>query len=225
MSTMTSRPEAASKARSPLSRERVLATAIDLADEGGIEALTMRRLAQALGVEAMTLYYYVANKDDLLDGMVDVVVGEIELPAMGPAWRPALRRTAISAHETLVRHPWAAALMLSPGAVRPSRLRYMNAILGCLRGGGFSAVMTHHAYHALDSHILGFTLWQVAIMRGVPDLPDAASSLLAELPAAEYPHLAEHIRQHLGDRDDREEGEFEFGLDLILGGLERLLSP
>lgn len=209
--------------RFPLSKERVLRAAIDLADEGGIESLTMRRLAQALGVEAMSLYYHVANKDEILAGIVDMVVSEFELPSARAGWKTALRRTAISAHDTLVRHPWAANLMLS-GEVGPARKRYMDGILGCLRLGGFSARMTHHAYHALDSHILGFTLWQVGITADGDDLPDRATTFLRELPVGEYPHLAEHVEQHLRESGDEEEGEFEFGLGLILDGLERIID-
>jgi hypothetical protein len=162
----------------------------------------------------------VANKDEILNGIVDMVVGEIELPSSGADWKASLRKTAISAHDILLRHPWAASLMLSPGGVRAGRMRYMDAILGCLRAGGFSAEMTHHAYHAMDSHILGFTLWQVGISAEARKLPDLATTFLRELPVDEYPHLAEHVEQHIADRPD-EVSEFEFGLDLILDGLER----
>ena len=207
-------------ARPPLSRERILRAAIDLADRAGIEALTMRRLAGELGVEAMTLYHYVANKDDLLNGIVDLIVAEIELPPAEIGWKAALRRTAVSAHELLVRHPWGASLMLHPGGVRPARLRYMDGILGTLRAGGFSAELTHYAYHALDSHILGFTLWLVGIGAETERLPDLARDFLATLPRDDYPWLAEHIDYHLRP-DPAGESAFEFGLDLILDGLER----
>ncbi len=213
-------PGSGGEPRIPLTRERVLGAAIDLADASGIEALTMRRLAQALGVEAMTLYHYVDRKDDLRDRIVDIVVSEIELPPAGTHWKVAVRTTAVSAHAVLMRHKWAAGQMLSV-RVRPARLRYMNSILGSLREGGFSPAMTHHAYHALDSHILGFTLWVVGIGAASEDLPGLAGSFLESLPVNEYPWLAEHIEQHLGPRPD-EISEFEFGLDLILDGLERL---
>jgi AcrR family transcriptional regulator len=218
-SVMPRTTEADRMRRGALSRERVLRAAIELADASGAEALTMRRLAQALGVEAMTLYHYVRNKEDLLDGIVDLVVGEFEPPTTDGDWKAALRRTAMSAHDALVRHPWAANLMLA-GGVRDARLRYMDGLLGCLRRGGFSAEMTHHAYHALDSHILGFTLWQVGIL-SAGDLPDLATTFLGRVRANGYAFLAEHVEQHLEERPE-DQSEFEFGLDLILDGLERL---
>jgi AcrR family transcriptional regulator len=208
-----------------MSRDRVLRAAISLADESGIESLTMRRLAQELGVEAMTLYYYVANKDEILHGIVDIVLSEFELPSSGAEWKAAIRKTAISAHDVLVRHPWAASLMLSATGSSPARWRYMDAILGCLREAGFSADMTDHGYHALDSHITGFTLWEVQVQIDPQTLPDLAATFLRELPVDEYPHLVEHVHQHLKERSPDDEGAFTFGLDLILDGLERMRGP
>ena len=211
------------EARIPLTRERVLQAALDLADADGIEALTMRRLAQELGVEAMSLYHHVRNKQDLLGGICDLVVREYELPVPGAPWKAAVRRTAISAYEALIRHPWAASLLLSGTPESRARIRYMDALLGAFRTGGFSAGMTDHAYHALDSHIMGFTLWVVGMNLGTQeDLAALATAFLRELPRDEFPHLAEHIDQHLRPRDPDEEGEFAFGLDLLLDGLERL---
>ena len=207
--------------RAPLSKERVLATAVTLADRGGIDSLTMRKLTRELGVEAMSLYYYYAKKDDILDGIVDIVMAEIEIPSQDLDWKAALRRTAISAHRVLSRHSWACRLMFSAKALS-GRLRYMNSILATLRQGGFSPQMTHHAYHALDSHIVGFTLWQVSFEFDVNDLPSLGAAFLAALPVDEYPYLAEHVHQHLDESVETEEGEFEFGLDLILDGLARL---
>ena len=208
--------------RLPLSRERVLGAAIELADAGGLGSLTMRRLAQALGVEAMTLYYYVANKDEILKGLVEIVMGEIELPPVGADWKAAIRRTATAAYEILTHHPWAASLILRAGDT-PARFRYMDAILGTFRMAGFSAGMTDHAYHAIESHIMGFTLWEVGMDFGSrEDLAALATAVLEEIPADEYPHLIEHIHQHLKPRDPADEGEFAFGLDLILTGLERM---
>ena len=210
--------------RIPLSRERVIEAAVGLADAQGIEALTMRRLAQELGVEAMSVYHHVANKDDILDGIVQQVLEECELPAPGDEWKAAIRRTAISTHEVLVRHPWAANLILGGAGTGAARLRYMDGILGTLRRAGFSAEMTDHAYHALDSHIMGFTLWQVGMNLGTEEnLKEMAAQFLAQLPVAEFPHLAEHIEQHLKTRVADDVGEFEFGLRLILDGLDRLL--
>jgi AcrR family transcriptional regulator len=218
------------RSRVPLSRERVLHAAIQLADDGGIESLTMRKLARALGVEAMSLYNHVANKSDLVDAMVDLVVGEIELPSTTEAWDVAVRECAISAHEVLLRHPWACSLVMSTTSnriARSSRLRYMEWLLGRLREAGFSPELTYHAYHALDSHILGFTLWQLGhsagatAIRGDKDLADFAAAFLRELPASDYPYFAEHVEQHLAAPGDDGAREFEFGLDLILAGLER----
>jgi len=212
-----------SETRMPLSRERVLRAAIELADAGGIESLTMRRLAQELGVEAMTLYYHVANKDDILAGMVDMVVSEMEAPGSDGDWKSSLRTSAISAYEVLVRHRWAANLVLSGPGVSPARLRHMNGILGVLRISGFSPEMTDHAYHALDSHIMGFALWVASMNLGSEeDLKAMAAEFLTTLSREELPHLAEHVEQHLKPSDPNDEGEFEFGLDLILDGLERL---
>jgi AcrR family transcriptional regulator len=208
--------------RLPLSRERVLRAAMELADAGGLGSLTMRRLAQELGVEAMTLYYYVANKDEILKGLVEIVMEEIELPPAGTDWKASIRRTATSAYEILTHHPWAAGLVLRAGDT-PGRFRYMDAILGTFRMAGFSAGMTDHAYHAIESHIMGFTLWEVGMGLGTAeDLAALATNVLQTLPAHEYPHLIEHIHEHLKPRDPADEGEFAFGLDLILDGLERM---
>jgi AcrR family transcriptional regulator len=216
--------------RAPLSRERVLQAAIRLADEGGIEALTMRRLARELGVEAMSLYNHVADKGDLLAGIVDLVVGEIELPATTRAWDEAIRTCAISAHDTFVRHPWACNLVMTPGTgsgPHAARMRYMEWLLARLREAGFSPELTYHAYHTLDGHILGFTLWELGHSAGAKtfaegeSLADAAARFLRELRSADYPYLAEHVEQHLAEPEDEGPSEFEFGLDLIIDGLRR----
>ena len=220
---MTPSAQSTAEARIPLSRERVLSAAIALADEAGIESLSMRKLGQALGVEAMSLYNHVANKDEILNGIVDIVVGEFDLPPLGTDWKPALRRIALSAYEVLVRHPWAANLVLSSSGISESRLQYMEAILGTLRRAGFSAEMTDHGYHALESHIMGFTLWEVGMNLGSrDDLQRLASAFLERLSANEFPNLSEHVQQHLKPRRADDEGEFAFGLDLILDGLERI---
>jgi AcrR family transcriptional regulator len=207
--------------RSPLSRERLLDAAIALADEGGIESLSMRKLAQKLGVEAMSLYHYVAKKDDILDGIVDLVMEEIAIPPTRGDWKEELRQIAVTAHDALVRHPWACSLMWTT-SISPARLRYMESILGRLRESGFSPELTHHAYHALESHISGFTLWQVNIPFKAEDIADLGAAFLRELPIDEYPYVAEHTEQHLQPSSPEEKSEFEFGLDLILDGLERL---
>jgi AcrR family transcriptional regulator len=209
--------------RDPLSRERVLDAAIGLADDRGIDALTMRGLAQELGVEAMTLYYYVRNKDEIVNGIVDRVASEFALPSPRDDWKSALRASAVSAYRVLLQHRWAAALILSGSGVSQARLRYMDAILGTLRGAGFSAEMTDHAYHALDSHIMGFTLWVVGMNLGTDEeLAALAGDFLGQIRDADMPHLVEHVEQHMKPPDPDEKPEFEFGLDLILDGLERL---
>ncbi|MDQ3128223.1 MAG: TetR/AcrR family transcriptional regulator C-terminal domain-containing protein [Chloroflexota bacterium] len=211
-----------SSSRLSLTRDRVLRAAIALADQGGIDGLSMRRLGQELGVEAMSLYNHVANKDDILSGMVDLIVSEFELPDPGADWQAAVRLTAISAHDVLVEHPWAASVMLSVTGSSPARWRYMDALLGTLRRAGFSAEQTDHAYHTLDSHITGYTLWQVQIQADPTDLPDLAERFLEALPVDAYPDLVAHVHQHLRDRNPDDEGAFAFGLDLILDGLARI---
>jgi AcrR family transcriptional regulator len=217
-------PEPSSSPRIPLTRDRVLWAAIQLADQSGIESLSMRRLGQDLGVEAMSLYNHVANKDDLLDGIADLVVGEIEVPAPGENWKTTIRGSAISAYNVLSRHPWACGLMMSPARVRPARLRFMEGLLGTLRVGGFSAGMTRLAYHALDSHILGFTMWEASYTAGSEDAADLASDFLRELSLADYPSLAEHVQEHIAPSAGNGVSEFEFGLDFLLDGLQRLLE-
>ena len=220
-----------SRTRRPLTRERVLRKAIALADEDGIEALSMRKLGQALGVEAMSLYNHVANKGELVAAMVDSVVEQFELPDDEPKWDVAIRRCAIRAHDLLIEHPWACGLALVPSDVRTiggPRIRYMEWLLRRLREAGFSQELAYSAYHTLDSHIFGFTLWQLghakaARMMVRPEgesMEEWTTRLLAEMRPV-YPHLAEHAEQHMaaGARDGRQ--EFEFGLDLILDGLKQ----
>ena len=205
--------------RKPLNRERILDTALSLVDEEGIEALSMRKLGQALGYEAMSLYNHVANKDDLLDGILDLVLAEMEPP--DPAGGMAsIRSSSVSAHEALTRHPWAAGLLMSPKRIRPARLQFMDALLGALREAGFSAETTYTAYHVLDAHIIGFSLW-ASTHGSVPDIEDVRGFLDRIVPAATYPHLHEHGVQHLEDGPHRKVRTFEYALDLLLDGLER----
>lgn len=227
---MAARADPNAPSRVPLSRQRVLQAAIRLADQGGIESLTMRKLAQALGVEAMSLYNHVANKGDLVDGMADLVVSEIELRSTTEEWDVAIRKCAISAHEAFLRHPWACSLVMSPSSTRTAptrRLRYMEWLLGRLREAGFSPELTYHAYHAVDSHILGFTLWQLGHsatakdLGGGEDIADFVAAFVRELRAGGFPYLAEHAEQHLTATSGGGEHEFEFGLNLILDGLRR----
>ena len=229
---MTRPTEAKRAPRTPLSRERVLRAAIDLADEAGIEALSMRRLGQELGVEAMSLYNHVANKDDILEGMTDLVLSEIALPSRRTHWKKALRQRAVATHDVLRRHRWACNLALSPprnmaggsrgaSSRRPVRLRNMEWTLGRLREAGFSAELTYHAYHALDSHIMGFTLWEQGHSLTAADLPRLAATFLRDFPVDEYPYVHEHVEQHLSGFGRKGKGAFEFVLDLILDGLEQ----
>jgi len=224
---MTTRPPT----RKPLSKDLVLAQAIALAYADGIEALTMRKLGQSMGVEAMSLYNHVANKGELVSAMVDSVVSQFDLPGDG-TWEEAIRRCAISAHDLLIEHSWACRLALLPSDVRTiggPRIRYMEWLLGRLRTAGFSPEVTYSAYHTIDSHIFGFTLWQLghaeAARMLVPPAGEAAESwavrLLQEMRGT-YPYLAEHGEQHLSDDAPTGRSEFEFGLDLILDGLKKL---
>jgi AcrR family transcriptional regulator len=208
--------------RTPLSRQRVLRAAVALADRGGVGSLTMRGLAQELGVEAMSLYHHVANKHDILDGIVDVVFSEIELPAGEADWKAAMRQRAISAREALRRHPWATGLMESTSTPGPATLQHHDAVLGILRGAGFSVELAAHAYSLLDSYIYGFALQETSLPFQTPEeTAEVAQAIMAAFPADAYPHLTEiavaHVLQPGYDYGD----EFEFGLDLILDGLDR----
>jgi AcrR family transcriptional regulator len=208
--------------RIPLNRERVLRAAIAFADANGIESLSMRKLGQELGVEAMSLYKHVANKDDMLDGMVDVVFSEIDLPPDGVHWKTAMRLRAVSAREALSRHPWALGLTESRMKPGPTNLRHHDSVIGCLREAGFSIEMAMHAYSALDSYIYGFALQEKSLtFHTSDDVGEAAENMLSEFPAGEYPYLSETVMEHITKSGWKYADEFEFGLDLILDGLEQ----
>ncbi len=192
-----------------------------LADDGGIDALTMRKLAQQLGVEAMSLYNHVESRDDIVDGMIELVAGEIEVPAAGAGWRTSLRRTALSTHEALMRHRWAAAPWMTPRKISPHRLGQSEAILRALREDGFSDDVAYHAFHVLTAHVLGFTLYLQSFRFDAADLERMAEAFLASFPKDDYPFMAEHVRQHMEPSEARQ-GTFEFGLELVLDGLEQL---
>jgi AcrR family transcriptional regulator len=206
--------------RAPLSRERVLDAAIRLADRGGLESLTMRRLGQELGVEGMALYYHFANKDEVIDGMVDLVFSEIDLPAAGADWKTAMRRRAQSLRETLLRHRWALGLMESRRTPGPANLRHHDAVIGSLRSAGLDMPMIAHAYSLLDSYIYGFALFAM-------NLPFHPSEEVAELgrvtlqgfPVDAYPNLVAYISGMRPGYDYAD--EFQYGLDLVLDGLKR----
>jgi AcrR family transcriptional regulator len=218
---MAKRPRRTAEPRAPLSRDRVLHAAIELADRAGIDSLSMRKLAEALGVEAMSLYYHVANKDAILDGIIDAVASEIELPSGEIDWKAAIRQSAISARNVLVRHKWACSLWMAHQGDGPGRLRHGDWMLKTFREAGFSKDVTYHAYHILESHILGSTLQQLSFPYKGEQLAGIATDFLQQLPAGEFPYFTEHVMQHL-EPHPGDEGGFEFGLDLILDGLERV---
>ncbi len=213
------------ESRTPLNRERVLAAAIVLADEEGIESLKMRDLGLRLGVEAMSLYNHVASKDDILDGMVDLVVSEIDLPPDTVGWREAMRRRAISARAVFTRHPWVSALIDSRQSAGPARLHYFDWMVGTLRAAGFTIEMTAHAFSLLDSYIYGYGQ-QSLNMHARPDVKpeESAEAFLQGIPADEYRNLREMVVEYALDAGHDESADFEFGLNLILDGLQRLVD-
>ncbi len=198
----------ATEARAPLSRERVLRAAVAFADESGIATLSMRKLGEVLGVEAMSLYNHVANKGDLLDGMIDLVFSEIDLPSGGAGWKTAMRQRAASARQVLSRHRWAIGLMESRSSPGPATLRHHDAVIGCLREAGFPVALAAHAFAVLDSYIYGFALQEAS-------LPFDTG------PLGEYPHLTELTVEHVLQPGYDYGNEYRFGLDLILDGLGR----
>jgi AcrR family transcriptional regulator len=216
--------------RPPLSRGRVLETAVALADQGGVDALSMRKIAQALGVVPMALYKHVTNKNELLDGMIDVVVGEIDPPAGGTDWKTAIRRRVLSARRMLLRHPWAAGIIESRAKARttptPVLLEYLDSMIGILRAGGFSIDLVHHAMHIMGSRVLGFSQ---ELFEDNPDREPDPDAMPPEEMAARYPHLAELAMAVVHDPGSvvgsgcDDQFEFEFALDLMLDGLERLM--
>lgn len=219
---MASKNESGTEGRARLTRDRVLRTAIGLADGEGIERLTMRKLGVELGVEAMSLYNYVSNKEDLLHGMIDAVFAEIELPSPADDWKTALRKRSLSVRDMLSRHPWANGLMDSGTNPGPATLRHHDRVLGTFRNGGFSIPMTAHAFSVLDAYIYGFAKQE----KGLPfDSGEQAAAMaevmLAHLPADEYPYLAELTSQHVLKPGYDYADEFTFGLDLVLDGLEK----
>jgi AcrR family transcriptional regulator len=223
---MATKIEETSRPREPLTRARILRAAVALADEGGVESLSMRRLAQELGVVPMALYKHVANKDELLDGMIDVVVAEIDPPIEGADWKSTMRERILSARRALLRHPWASRVLESRGEPTPTVIGYIDSMMGVFLDGGFSVELMHHAMHVMGSRMLGFS----------QELFDDAASMPAE-EAAEvwsqmadlYPNIAKLVPVAIGTHEGPVVGggcddqfEFEFALDLVLDGLERL---
>ena len=219
---MASQVNTAPKTRIPLNRERLLRTAIAIADEHGNSALTMRSLARELGVKPMALYHHVANKEEILDEIIDIVFGEIDLPAADADWRSAMRHRAIAARRVLARHPWAIPLMESRTNPGPATLRHHDSVIGALRGAGFSIKMTAHAYSLLDSYIYGFALQEAGSPFDKKTAPETAEATPARAPAVEYPHLVELTTKHVLQPGYDHGNEFEYGLDLILDALDRV---
>jgi AcrR family transcriptional regulator len=216
--------------REPLTKERILRAAVALADEGGVESLSMRRLAQELDVVPMALYKHVANKDEMLDGMVDVVVGEIDPPLVDADWKTAMRERILSARRALLRHPWASRVIESRAEPTPMVIAYMDSMMGIFRSGGFSIDLMHHAMHVMGSRILGFSQELFDDTSSMPE--EEAVAMWAQL-ADRYPNIAALVGEISGGEISHDEGsvvgggcddqfEFEFALDLVLDGLERL---
>jgi AcrR family transcriptional regulator len=222
---MATKVDMKTRSREPLSRERVLRAAVALADRGGVELLSMRNLAEQLGVVPMALYKHVSNKEEMLDGMVDVVVGEIDPPAAGNDWKKAVRQRILSARRALLRHPWASRVIESRTSPTPALLQYMDQMIGLFRAGGFSIDLTHHAMHAMGSRLLGFT------RELFDDTANADPEVEAEMfgaMAETYPSIYElymtvtHDDASVVGQGCDDQFEFEFALDLLLDGLEKL---
>ena len=207
--------------RAPLSRDRVLRAAVALADTAGISSLSMRKLGEALGVEAMSLYNHVASKGDLLDGMIDIVFSEIDLPSGDGDWRAAMRGRAISARQVLHQHRWAIGLMESRTSPGPATLRHHDAVLGRLRRAGFPVALTAHAYSLLDSYIYGFALQEASLPFGTgEEAARVAEEISGQFASGQYPYLTEMAMEHVVQPGYDYGDEFETGLDLILDALQ-----
>ena len=208
--------------RGSLDRDRVLRAALDLVDERGLEALSMRRLAQELGVEAMSLYNHVENKEDVLAGILDLVAAEVAPPAADAGWKDWLREHAIASHEAFAKRPWAARIWMTSSRSNADRMASADGVLARLRDGGLDPSVVYQAFHVLEGYTLGYTLQQGEFPYKGAELERRAAQFMRDFPVDRYPDLARHIEQHLKPHDGA--GSFEFGLDLILDGLERLAS-
>ena len=215
--------KAAVPTRTRLNRERVIAAAVSLADAGGLQGLSMRRLGEELGVEAMSIYNHVANKDDLVNGMADAVFAEIELPSHIDDWKTAIRKRSISFRDALARHPWATTVRDSGTNPGPATLRHHDRVIGTFRNGGFSVAQAAHAFSAVDSYIYGFAMQEKSLPFATPEETAAmAEIMLAQLPRSEYPYLAELTADHVLQPGYFYGDEFLVGLDLMLDGLENM---
>jgi AcrR family transcriptional regulator len=208
--------------RRPLTRDDVLRAAVAIADRDGVTRLSMRSLAADLGVEAMSLYHHVSGKDAILDGMVDLVFGQIHRPVVGAEWATELRRRSVSGREVLLRHRWAVGLMDSRSAPGPETLRHHDAVIGCLRAGGFSVALAAHAFAVLDAHLYGFLVQELSLpFQDGADLEELGRQILGAIGPGELPHFTELATEHALQPGYAFGDEFEWGLDLILEGLER----
>ncbi len=208
--------------RLPLTRDRILRAALELVDDQGLEALTMRRLGQQLGFEAMSLYNYVANKEDVIDGMLELVLAETELPRTADDWAGAVRESAVSVHSALQRHRWAAGQLLAYGQVRRARLQYMESLLRQLREGGLPAEAAYVAYHVLDAHIFGFSLWEASHTFSEEDVAELSAIFEQVITPEQFPYLREHGQQHFDEGPHQDANAFELALDLIIDGLKKM---
>jgi AcrR family transcriptional regulator len=216
------RERSATEGRPPLSRDQVLRAAVAFADDHGIGSLSMRKLGDVLGVEAMSLYNHVASKGELLDGMIDLVFAEIDLPAAGAEWKQAMRQRAVSARQALSRHRWAIGLMESRSSPGPATLRHHDTVIGSLRQAGFSVEMAAHAFSVLDSYTYGFALQEASLpFETGEQTAELAETIMAQFPLHEYPHLTELTVSHVLQPGYNYGDEYEFGLALILDGLDR----
>lgn len=212
---------AKAKRRAPLTTEKVLTTALRMADRKGIESLSMRNLGQALKVEAMSIYNHVPSKERLLDGLVELVVGELEPPELGSEWRSAMRRRALTAHRVLMQHPWATMLLVSRMNIGPNMLRYIDRTVGCLREAGFSWAMADHAWNTLDAFVYGFTLQRLNFPLEPQQYAPAAQQFLPMIPVETFPYMNGLSQEIIAGRHDGLQ-HLELGLELLLNGLEQL---
>lgn len=218
--------DAAAGQRLPLSRERILLAAMGVADEGGAAALTIRSVAQRLDVKPMAIYHHIRNKDEILDGLLDLVFAEIDLPDLDQPWRAEINRTAGSARRVLRTHPWAIALLQGSTSPGPATLRHHDAVIGVLRGAGFSVRDTAHALALLDSYVYGFALSETALpINGPQTVAETATAMIERNPLDGYPHLLEFTTGHVLRPDYDFAGEFDVGLAVLMDGLDRMLRP
>ena len=208
--------------RQPLDLRRIVTTAIELADAGGLDALSMRKLATALGVEAMSLYYHVPNKEVLLDHMVDQIISEIGLPSLDDPWKQAMRDRALSAHEVFQRHSWAIGITDSRTTRDVEALRYYDTMIGSLLQAGFPLELVAHTLSAIDAYVYGFNIQQLNLpLDDVEQVTDVSEALLKQIPPDEFPNLTRMILEHAMQPDYDYAAEFTWGLDLVLDGIER----